>query len=231
MTYANDLGVLRTHSLPSLVQGELERMIREGDLQPGDALREVPLAAQLGVSRGPIREAFRALEEKGLVRVAKNRGVFVRSITAAEADEIYEVRAAIETLIIERLARSPERLQDAGLQALLNQSERLAREADVASCHLLNLEFHERLAELSGNAALLQVYRRLVSELSLFRQQAHARSPDASSLRRSVADHCQIHDALIAGRPREALKVLRRHVEESRQRLQKLLSDSPRTLP
>jgi DNA-binding GntR family transcriptional regulator len=154
--------------------------------------------------------------------------VFVRRITAAEADEIYEVRAAIEALIVERLVRVPERVRESGLGDLLNRSEALAQEADVAACHGLNLEFHERLAELAGNATLLHTYRRLVSELSLFRQQAHERSPDAASLRRSVADHRQIYAALIAGRKPEALRVLRRHIEESRQRLQALLSDSPR---
>ena len=68
MTYAQTLGVLKHHSMPSLVQDELERMLRQGAFAPGDPLRETSLATQLGVSRGPIREAFRSLEEKGLLR-------------------------------------------------------------------------------------------------------------------------------------------------------------------
>ena len=65
MTYAQNLGLLKNNSLPSLVQEELETMLRNGMFSPGEALREVTLANQLGVSRGPIREAFRSLEEKG----------------------------------------------------------------------------------------------------------------------------------------------------------------------
>lgn len=81
MTFSRNLGVLKQNSLPSLVQDELEHMFRKGKFTPGHPLREATLATQLGVSRGPIREAFRSLEEKGLVTVEKNRGVFVRCYT------------------------------------------------------------------------------------------------------------------------------------------------------
>ncbi len=103
MTYAETLGLLKNNSLPSLVQEELEAMLRKGAFTPGEALREATLAHQLGVSRGPIREAFRSLEEKGLVKVEKNRGVFVRVISIQEPDEIFEVRTALENLIVSRL--------------------------------------------------------------------------------------------------------------------------------
>jgi len=72
--------LLQTSSLTSVVQGELERMILSGELAPGAKLTEMALATRLGVSRGPLREAFRMLEEAGLVRTEKNRGVFVRDI-------------------------------------------------------------------------------------------------------------------------------------------------------
>ena len=75
--------LLRDHSLPSLVQLEIENMILEGKLSPGAKLAEMHLAQRFGGSRGPIREAFRGLEEKSLVRVEKNRGVYVRDISLA----------------------------------------------------------------------------------------------------------------------------------------------------
>jgi DNA-binding GntR family transcriptional regulator len=224
MTYAQTLGVLKHHSMPSLVQEELERMLRRGAFAPGDPLREASLATQLGVSRGPIREAFRSLEEKGLVRVEKNRGVFVRVITPREADDIFEVRTALEKLIVARLAKAPECLADSGLPALLSKAEKLAAKADFSGCHALNVQFHERLAELAGNETLLQTYRRLVNELSLFRQQAHASSPDASTLRQSVVDHKNLFTALVEGDKRKALRILKLHVEESRKRLKAILS-------
>jgi DNA-binding GntR family transcriptional regulator len=223
MAYAETLGFLKNNSLPSLVQEELESMLRKGTFSPGDALREATLASQLGVSRGPIREAFRSLEEKGLVTVEKNRGVFVRIISAREADEIFEVRAALENLIVSRLTKTPEVLLTSDVPALLVKSKKLAAKGDVAGCHALNIEFHERLAELAGNETLLTTYRKLVNELSLFRHQAHANQADASSLLQSASDHQELFDAITQSNKKQALMVLKRHFDASRKRLKKIL--------
>ncbi len=91
--------LLRSQSLTTLVQQELERRILAGNILPGDKLNENDVATELNVSRGPVREALRALEQAGLVRTEKNRGVFVRQVSLEEADEIYEVRAGLDELI------------------------------------------------------------------------------------------------------------------------------------
>lgn len=220
--------MLQNHSLPSLVQNQLEKMILEGKLAPGSKLTEIPLAALLGVSRGPIREAFRVLAEKGLVRVEKNRGVFVRNISVSEADAIYEVRVALEALIVKKLAAAPKESKEswlAELENLLSRSGKLASKGDFANCHAVNIEFHDRLATLTGNAVLLDNYRRLVNALSLFRHQAHVKIRDASSLRASVADHQAILAAIAEGHDQLACRLIGDHLEASRQRLQFLLAD------
>ena len=215
--------IVQSNSLPALVQQQLEKMILAGQLLPGSKLTEIPLAEQLGVSRGPVREAFRVLEEKGLVRVEKNRGVYVRTITAQEANEIYEVRAALEELIVKKLAASPEKTTSSGLHELLATAEILAAQGDVDNCHVCNIEFHDCLAALTGNATLLENYRRLVNELSLFRHHAHARVHDASSLKASVADHQAILGAIMEGRGDLAAQRLFQHIEASRERTQHYL--------
>ncbi len=101
--------LLQTSSLSSVVQSELERMILSGELPPGEKLTEVALATRLGVSRGPLREAFRMLEEAGLVRTEKNRGVFVRDLPVEEAIEIFDLRAAMDELVGRRLAAASRR--------------------------------------------------------------------------------------------------------------------------
>src|SRR5688572_15121350 len=98
--------LLQTSSLSSVVQEELERMILSGELRPGATLSDAALPPRLGVSRGPLREAFRMLEEAGLVRTEKNRGVFVRDLPVEEAIEIFELRAAMDELVGRRLAES-----------------------------------------------------------------------------------------------------------------------------
>ncbi|NBX15433.1 MAG: GntR family transcriptional regulator, partial [Betaproteobacteria bacterium] len=82
------IAMLQTNSLTGAVQQEIERLINAGELGPGDKLTEAVMAERLGVSRGPVREAFRVLEEAGLVRLEKNRGVFVRQVPLEEALEI-----------------------------------------------------------------------------------------------------------------------------------------------
>jgi DNA-binding GntR family transcriptional regulator len=228
---ASSIELLQSHSLPSLLLGQLENMILSGQIAPGSQLTEVPLAARFGVSRGPIREAFRGLQEKGLVRIEKNRGVFVRTITPQEADDLYEVRIPLEKLIVTRLSRNPGCVAEAGLSRLLDRSDRLARKSDFAGCHECNMAFHDRLAVLAGNAALLDTYRRLVSEFSLYRHQAHARISDASSLCASVADHRAVLAAIKDGDGRLAARLIQAHVETSRARLQHLLAaPSPRPI-
>ena len=98
------IALIQMNSLPGLVQRELERMILAGDLPAGSPLRETEVASMLGVSRGPVREAFRALEESGLVRLEKNRGVFVRQIDIDEADQIFELRAVLDEFAGRRAA-------------------------------------------------------------------------------------------------------------------------------
>ena len=98
------IALLQSSSLTSVVQQELERRIVQGELAPGDKLIEAALAESLGVSRGPVREAFRMLEEAGLVRQEKNRGVFVRDIPLAEALEIYDLRAMMDEAVGRQLA-------------------------------------------------------------------------------------------------------------------------------
>jgi len=95
-TASREIEILRSHSLATLVQRDLERRILAGELNPGKKLNEEDVAVLFNVSRGPVREAFRALEAAGLLRVEKNRGVYVRQVSVEEADEIYEVRAGID---------------------------------------------------------------------------------------------------------------------------------------
>src|SRR5215831_4308198 len=125
------IALVRSSSLPMLVQQELVRSILAGDLPAGSKLNEATIADRLGVSRGPVREAFRALEESGLVRLEKNRGVFVRLIPVEEADEIYELRAVLDEFVGRRLAQviTPEQVRE--LRARVDQMEKAAARGDV----------------------------------------------------------------------------------------------------
>ena len=210
--------LLRTASLSSAAQQEIERMILDGEIGPGSKLTEAWLSERLGVSRGPIREAFRMLEESGLVRQEKNRGVFVRDIPLEEALEIYDLRAAMDELVGRRLAETitPEQMKTA--RAIVERMDVAARAGDSDAYHLLNLDFHDALVGFTGNRKLAAVYRRLVKELALFRRR---NLRDQQLLPHSAAEHRGILKAIASGDPEQAGRTMFDHVMESRERARK----------
>ena len=208
--------ILQNQSLTMVVQSEVERLIVSGELAAGAKLSENTLASKLGVSRGPVREALRALEQTGLVRVEKNRGVFVREITLEEADDIYELRATFDQLAGRKLAMriTPEQLEE--LRSLIERMEQAAARDDLDAYYPLNLRFHDALIEFTGNKKLLHTYRRLVNELNLFRRQTLAQR---DRLPLSTREHKNIVDAIAARDPDTAGRLLHDHVTASRARM------------
>jgi phosphonate utilization transcriptional regulator len=215
--HASAIELLQSHSLTTLVQRELERRILEGELAPGDKLNEESLASQFNVSRGPVREAFRALESAGLVRTEKNRGVFVRQVSIDEADEIYEVRAGLDELIGRLLAARIQPGQIAQVRDLLKKMQQAARARSVEQYYPLNVRFHDLLAEFTGNRTLLNHYRRLVNELHLYRRETLARGLDSFPI--STREHTAIVDALARRDGVRAGELMYEHAMESRDRL------------
>ena len=207
--------LLQTSSLASVVQGELERLILSGELVPGERLTEVALAARLGVSRGPLREAFRMLEEAGLVRTEKNRGVFVRDLPVEEAIEIFDLRAAMDEFVGRRLARGIAAAELKEVRGLVDRMEQAVKARDAPAYHLLNLHFHDRLVELAGNGKLTAIYRKLIKELSLFRR---LNLGDGVLMPASVREHRQIVRAIAAGDADAAGKAMHAHAMDSKER-------------
>src|SRR6476660_8253200 len=122
-----NVALIKSRSLALLIEGEVERMIMAGEIAPGDRSNENQLALRFGVSRGPIREALRSLEAGGLVELKPNRGVFVRSITLAEACDIYEVRAGLFGLAGRLCAQRLSRDEVAEMKRLIVAMEKAAK--------------------------------------------------------------------------------------------------------
>jgi len=210
---------LQSRSLTSLVQQELERRIVQGELAPGSKLNEAALAESLGVSRGPVREAFRMLEEAGLVRQEKNRGAFVRHIPLHEALEIFDLRAVLDEAVGRQLASGISAEQLRQLRSRVDAMEHAVRAADTDTYHRLNLEFHDTLVQFAGNRKLLALYRRLINELSLFRRLNLA---DATQLPVSANEHRAIVKAIAGGDEQAAGLAMRRHVLGSKARTERI---------
>lgn len=208
---------LQGNSLAKLVQNEVERMILDGTLLPGAKLTESTLAEQLGVSRGPVREAFRLLEEAGLVRTEKSRGVFVRDVPIEEALEIFEVRAVMDLYVGRKVAQCASSGQVRELRQLVDAMDQAVKGGNAQDYHRFNLLFHDRLLELAGNAKLVATYRKLVNELSLFRR----RNLTDESMAVYSREHRQIVKAIAAGDAEAAGQAMYDHVMNSRERTQR----------
>ena len=209
------IALLQSSSLTNVVQQEIERAILQGEYEPGSKLIEATLAQKMGVSRGPVREAFRMLEEAGLVRNEKNRGVFVRDIPIDEAVEIFDLRAAMDELVGRKLARDITPTQLKEVKGLVDAMEKAVKAEDAYNYHLLNLKFHDRLVEMAGNSKLTAIYRKLIKELSLFRRLNLA---DGWLLPISANEHRQIVKAIASGDPETAGRAMFDHVIESKER-------------
>ncbi|OWW21040.1 phosphonate utilization associated transcriptional regulator [Noviherbaspirillum denitrificans] len=217
------IAMLQQYSLPALVQKEIERQIIAGELTAGSKLNEVAFAERLGVSRGPVREAFRALEATGLVRQEKNKGVVVRQISVEEADEIYEVRSALDELVGRKLAEVITDAQVAELRSLLGRMDDKVAQKDVDGYAALNLQFHDTLVTMTGNRKLLDTYRRLVNELTLYRRTALAQK---GTLPVSTREHHEIVDTIATRNPDAAGQIMRSHAMEGRNRMHRAQSSS-----
>jgi DNA-binding GntR family transcriptional regulator len=219
------LHIRRTQSLTSIIRRELERMISHGELRAGERLNENALAAKLGVSRGPIREACRGLEQGGLVDVVVNRGVFIREIGAREAAELYEIRAALYCLAGRLLAPIVTDEQLRVLSAHLDEMDAAITAGDLNAFYPGNLRFHEAIVEFSGNGRLMAECTAIHREMHLLRRRA-LDMPGRMQI--SNAEHRSIVARLAARDADRAAAELEDHVLTSRVALFGPLGEYPK---
>jgi len=218
------LQLVQSNSLPALVQVEIEQLILRGELAVGQRINESVLAVRFGTSRGPIREALRALEESRLVRSEKNRGVFVREISVAEADESYDVREALDQLIGQRVAERATAQQLRTLEAVLAEMDAATTTPDIKSYHTLNLKFHDMLVDFAGNSRLTESYRLLTRGLLLFRLRG---LQDGGGFAVSNSEHRAVMRAIAQRDSARAGQLLRQHAAKSRARMHKAAARHP----
>jgi DNA-binding GntR family transcriptional regulator len=223
-----DLEVLRSKSLTSVLQAEIERWILSGDLKSGDRVNEHHLAIRFNVSRGPIREACRALAEKGLLELTPNRGVSIRRVSRREAEELYDVRAALFALAVRLLAARITEPETAALEKLLAAMDEAAARRALEDYYPLNLRFHSLLLSYAANERLLEDYTGLVKELHLFRARGLLHG---GGLEVSNVEHREIFEALRARDPLRASEAAFRHVQNGKTRMLRALDEEARRPP
>jgi DNA-binding GntR family transcriptional regulator len=207
-------GTPLTRNASSAATELIRQAIVDGRLPPGRRLKEEELARELGISRTPVREALLMLHAEGLVDVAPNRGAAVRSHSAEDLDDLYQLRAVLEGYATRRAAT---RLSDGAIHGLRQSCERFERllETDAAMGELVkeNLFFHNTILESAGSARLGAMVRQVI-ELPLVYRSYVWYSPEQQRI--SAHYHVQITRALESRDAERAELVMKEHVFEAR---------------
>jgi DNA-binding GntR family transcriptional regulator len=206
---------IERESVTEKVVGVLRARILAGDLAPNTRLIESQLADQLGVSRAPIREAFRILEPEGLIISEAGKGTFVAEISAEDLREIFTLRSVLEgmamRLIVERITR--DQLDE--LQGIVEQMQQAADRGDAETLVDLDLGFHERIWQLSGHKRLYETLANMIGPIRLF---LAVNSQVYGDLVDNVLEHVELHEAMSSRDAKRAQRMMVKHIEEAGKR-------------
>jgi DNA-binding GntR family transcriptional regulator len=197
--------------LRSLVCDELRRLVITGELAPGTRLVEDRLASRLGVSRNPVREALQTLCSEGFVEILPRRGAVVAQITAEQAEELFDVRMALESLAARLAAR---RAAPGDVDRLRDVLDRAREATEAGGLDLLatcNTEFHQLVVQTARNDYLRLLIAPMARRVQwVFRVNAAERAPH------SWTEHEELLGAIAAGDEEYAEAVARAHVAAAR---------------
>lgn len=214
---------LENRTLREQVADHLREEILSNRLAPGEELGEVALARSLGISRGPLREALRQLASEGLVTIVPRRGAVVKRLTRQEFIDAYQVREALESLAIKLAVPRLSYADKAELHTMCEQMERAAAAGDTDGFFEINRKFHARLVHASGNSKLVEVHGQLVAQMGpLMKKSVELRG----GTEQSAAEHRAILEAVDAGDPIRAARLLEEHIEVPQRVLRSFAAES-----
>lgn len=164
LVYVRQLAV----SHPVLVAEAIRDAIVKGRLGAGDRIKEIPLAKQLGLSRGPVRDALRMLEADGLVEIRPNRGACIPDVHALDVLEVYALRASLGSLALHKLMISPDPEAIADLEPLLGRFERAVERRREGQAADADLAFQEGIVRGAGLPRVAREFERLTWQVKMF---------------------------------------------------------------
>jgi DNA-binding GntR family transcriptional regulator len=200
-----------------MVVDAVAQQISDFELEPGERLTEEGLARRYNVSRTPVREALKSLQEMGLVERLPSGGYAVRVVRLETVADLMVIWATLEELVIQLVGRYADR---ASLEKLLAQAR-----SETSGDPVVEERIHSELAQLSGNEELARLLGTIYSRTQPYRRL------DGLNRREEIhTDHVRILELLIEGRGDDARAFMREHVEKSHRFVEMLLRGGVRSL-
>ena len=192
-------------NLTELAYLQIKRNILEGSLSEGAKLTEDVLAAQLGISKSPVREALNRLESEGLVTIEPRRGAYVRTFSLQEVADLYALREVLEVHAVGLAKLTPDFLDE--LAASITRIKRDLEARNTIAYVEEDIRFHNLIATATGNSELCRVLENISQKSALCRSKTYrlvaAASPDC---------HDKIYEALKEGARELAQQAMREHI-------------------
>jgi DNA-binding GntR family transcriptional regulator len=207
-------------SIADQIADHIHRSIFEGKILAGERLKENDVAKQLNVSRTPTREAFRILAAQGLVEITSNRGVRVTLITQADLVDLFEMRLLLELYCLRKFVNKATKAEIRDLEVLLQKMANAVADNDSSAYFKYSVDFHAYYINKCQNKRLISVFEVLRNNIRcaqiLYMRKAKTR-------KKSVAEHRAIWSAIKAGDTENSETALRKHLENSYERMIKLI--------
>ncbi len=187
----------------------LRERIAEGKIEPGERLNELALAAELGVSRSPIREALAQLTGEGLVHLVPFKGTFVTALSEERLQDLLDFRLALEQFAVRRAIERASADDFARFQTHIEAIADFAKSGNLNGAVDADLATHEYLIQLAGSALLAQTYKAMLGEMRLYIAQTSRHYDDVGEL---ATEHAALLAAMRAGNIEEATSLITSHI-------------------
>jgi DNA-binding GntR family transcriptional regulator len=203
-----------TQDLAGFAYAQIKELIQRYEFKPGQKLTQEDLAKRLRVSLTPVREALRILEKEGYVEPIRNRGFYVSEISLKEAEELFELREALEVLSIEKAIKYRDEVFVRALETCLEEYAKVVKQTLSRARILLDQRFHLLVAEQSGNQSVRRTLQHVFERITLKRK-----IEGAAPTRGEVAyrEHVEILQAIRDGDTDRAMELAGLHVRNAKQ--------------
>ena len=214
--FFNILNISNPINTAEKVYFQLKRMLFDYEIVPGQKLQYQDLAEKFKVSRTPVKDALNMLEKEGYVELRHNKGYYVAEIGLKEAEELYDIREALETVAVQKAI---ENLTQDSLKLLEQAMEVYSADVKKSLSRrrlILDADFHLKIAEITRNRSLVEILRMIYSKIYL-KHKTESLSPQRGEI--AANEHREIYEAICSKEVYVAIDKVKKHIALSRKNI------------